>query len=125
MYNLASTYRNQGRWKEAEELDMKVMETRKQVLGPEHPSTLNGMHNLAYTLKQLGKIPDALTLIKKCADLRNKVLGLDHPDAISSSNALSDWETAVSHLLENQKQTTNFSGHPSSPANAHSCRSSN
>jgi hypothetical protein len=30
--NLASTYRNQGRWKKAEELDMKVMETRKKML---------------------------------------------------------------------------------------------
>jgi hypothetical protein len=27
MANLASTYRNQGRWKEAEELDVQVMET--------------------------------------------------------------------------------------------------
>jgi hypothetical protein len=33
MANLASTYRNQGRWKEAEELDVQVMETRKRVLG--------------------------------------------------------------------------------------------
>jgi len=31
--NLASTYRNQGRWKEAEELEVKVMETRRRVLG--------------------------------------------------------------------------------------------
>ena len=33
MANLASTYRNQGRWKEAEELEVQVMETRKRVLG--------------------------------------------------------------------------------------------
>ncbi|KAF2842563.1 hypothetical protein M501DRAFT_1022519 [Patellaria atrata CBS 101060] len=32
MANLASTYRNQGRWKEAEKLDVEVMETRKRVL---------------------------------------------------------------------------------------------
>jgi len=43
MGNLASTYRNQGRWKEAEELDVQVMETRKRVLGEEHPSTLTSM----------------------------------------------------------------------------------
>jgi len=106
MHNLASTYSNQGRWKEAEELSMQVMETQKQVLGPEHPSTLTSMANLAYTLKQLGKIPDALTLIKKCADLRNKVLGSYHSDAISSCDALSDWETAASHLLGNREQQT-------------------
>ncbi|KAF4921131.1 Kinesin light chain 3 [Colletotrichum fructicola] len=31
MANLASTYSNQGRWKEAEELEVRVMETRKRV----------------------------------------------------------------------------------------------
>ena len=33
MGNLASTYRNQGRWNEAEQLDVQVMEMRKKVLG--------------------------------------------------------------------------------------------
>jgi hypothetical protein len=51
MANLASTYRNQGRWKEAEELFVQVMETRKRVLGEEHPSTMTSMNNLAFTLK--------------------------------------------------------------------------
>jgi DNA repair protein RadC len=37
MNNLASTYQNQGRWKEAEDLEVLVMETRKRVLGQEHP----------------------------------------------------------------------------------------
>jgi tetratricopeptide (TPR) repeat protein len=37
MANLASTYRNQGRWKEAEELEVQVMETSLRVLGAEHP----------------------------------------------------------------------------------------
>jgi hypothetical protein len=32
MGNLASTYMNQGQWKEAEELQVQVLETRKRVL---------------------------------------------------------------------------------------------
>jgi hypothetical protein len=51
MSNLASTYRNQGRWKEAESLGVQVMERRKRVLGLEHPSTLTSMANLAFTWK--------------------------------------------------------------------------
>ena len=43
MANLASTFWNQGWWKEAEELEMQVMETRKRVLGAEHPDTLTSM----------------------------------------------------------------------------------
>ncbi|KAH8758834.1 hypothetical protein BGZ57DRAFT_907136 [Hyaloscypha finlandica] len=33
MANLAATYRDQGRWKEAEDLDVQVIETRKRVSG--------------------------------------------------------------------------------------------
>ena len=45
--NLALTYRNQGRWKEAEQLEVQVLEMTKRVLGEEHPSTLTSMANLA------------------------------------------------------------------------------
>ena len=37
MDNLASTYLNQGRWQEAEELLAQMIEIRTRVLGPEHP----------------------------------------------------------------------------------------
>ena len=47
MANLVSTYWKQGRWKEAKELEVMVMETRKPVLGEEHPDSLKSMANLA------------------------------------------------------------------------------
>ena len=47
MGNLALTYRNQGRWKEAEELKVQVMETMQRVLGEKHPDTINSMAKLA------------------------------------------------------------------------------
>ncbi|KAL4937107.1 hypothetical protein BDV06DRAFT_232801 [Aspergillus oleicola] len=89
-------YINDGRYNEAEELDLQVMATRKEVLGPEHPDTLTSMHDLAHTWKQLEKIQDALTLMQKCLELHNKVLGSDHPHARSTSNALRGWETPTS-----------------------------
>ena len=55
MANLASTYRNQGWWKAAEELEVKVFETRERVLGPEHPDTLTGMANLAAAYRNQGR----------------------------------------------------------------------
>jgi Ankyrin repeats (3 copies)/Tetratricopeptide repeat/Ankyrin repeats (many copies) len=55
MANLASTYRNQGRWMEAENLDIQVMETSLRVLGEEHPSTLTSMANLASTFWNQGR----------------------------------------------------------------------
>jgi hypothetical protein len=92
MGNLASTYRNQGRWKEAEELEMQVMETRKKVLGQEHPDTLTSMNNLAFTLKSQGCDVDAIELMVKCVRLRKKILGMDHPDSQSSIETLKYWQ---------------------------------
>ena len=59
MANLASTYRNQGRWKEAEELEMQVTETFKRVLGEEHPDTLTSVANLASTYRDQGRWKEA------------------------------------------------------------------
>jgi len=52
---LVSTYQNQGRWKEAEQLQLQVMETSLRVLGPGHPDALTSMANLAYTWKSQGR----------------------------------------------------------------------
>ena len=48
MANLASTDRNLGRWKEAEQLQIQISETRKRVLRDEHPDTPTSM--IAHTL---------------------------------------------------------------------------
>jgi hypothetical protein len=49
MGNLALTYWNQGRWKEAEELQVQVMQMSKRMLTDKHPDTLTSMANLAAT----------------------------------------------------------------------------
>ena len=51
MGNLAVTYSNQGRWNEAEQLEVQVMEMRKKLLGAEHPDTPLSMENLAATYR--------------------------------------------------------------------------
>jgi hypothetical protein len=49
MSMVALVYNLKGRWKEAEELFVQVMETRTRALGSEHPDTLSNMNNLAFT----------------------------------------------------------------------------
>ena len=46
MGNLAITYWNQGRWKEAEQLEVQVMDMRTKLLGPNHPDTVKSMQTL-------------------------------------------------------------------------------
>jgi len=92
MANLASTFWNQGRWKEAEELEVQVMETRKKKLGADHPDTLTSMNNLAFTWKGQGRDAVAIKLMQECVQLSRKVLGAEHPQTLSSSTALMEWE---------------------------------
>jgi hypothetical protein len=47
-------YTLSGRWKEAEELELQVMETDKRVLGEEHLDTLTSIGNLALTYHDRG-----------------------------------------------------------------------
>jgi len=92
MANLASTYRNQGRWKEAEELEVQVIEMRKRVFREEHPDTLTGMNNLVFTWKGKGHNDKAISLMEKCFQLQKRILGPHHPDIKSSLGALNKWQ---------------------------------
>jgi hypothetical protein len=51
MENLASTYKSQKRWKDAEklELELQVLETNKTALGDNHPDTLTIAAHLVRT----------------------------------------------------------------------------
>jgi tetratricopeptide (TPR) repeat protein len=74
----------EGRWKEAEELEVQVMDTRKRVLGEEHPDTLTSMANLASTYQNQGRWKEAEELDMQVMDTRKRVLGEEHPDTLTS-----------------------------------------
>ncbi len=82
--DLASTYWNQGRWKEAEELEVQVMETSLRVLGAEHPDTLSSIANLASTYWNQGRWKEAEELEVQVMETSLRVLGAEHPDTLSS-----------------------------------------
>jgi tetratricopeptide (TPR) repeat protein len=84
MADLALTYWNQGQWKEAEGLEVQVMETSKRVLGQEHPDTLTSMNNLAVTYWNQGRWKEAEELGVQVMETRKRVLGQEHPDTLTS-----------------------------------------
>lgn len=59
MTNLASTYCSQGHWKEAEELELQILATKRRTPGEANPSTLSLMGNLAIAYRNLGWYSDA------------------------------------------------------------------
>ncbi|EKM82275.1 hypothetical protein AGABI1DRAFT_124759 [Agaricus bisporus var. burnettii JB137-S8] len=97
---LALVYSEQGQWKEAEALEVVVMEKTKQLLGDDHPDTLSSMGNLASTYREQGKSKEAeaLEVVGKSKEAEalevvvmektKQLLGDDHPDTLSSMGNL-------------------------------------
>ncbi|GMF97349.1 unnamed protein product [Aspergillus oryzae] len=82
--NIGMCLYSDGRWKEAERLQVQVLELRKQVLGPEHPDTLTSIANLALTYRNQGRWKEAERLQVQVLELRKQVLGPEHPDTLTS-----------------------------------------
>ena len=85
---LALTYFEHGLWKDAEELQVVVMEKMKRLLGNDHPDTLTSMNNLASTYMEQGRWKDAEVLEVVVMEKRKLLLGNDHPDTLTSMNNL-------------------------------------
>jgi tetratricopeptide (TPR) repeat protein len=82
-----------GRWNEAEGPFRQVMETRKRVLGAEHPSTLTSMAALASTYGNQGRWDQTEKLDVQVMETRKRVLGAEHPDTLAGiANLASTYE---------------------------------
>ncbi|KAJ5702228.1 P-loop containing nucleoside triphosphate hydrolase protein [Penicillium malachiteum] len=86
--NLAVAYRNQRRWKEAEELEVQVMNSSKRVLGPNHPDTLTIISNPASTYQDQGRLKEAEELAMQATDTRRQLIGPNHPETLIKAEAL-------------------------------------
>jgi hypothetical protein len=61
---LASIYKDQKRYADAERLGREALELRRRLLGPTHPDTANAKYDLACTLALAGKKSEALELLR-------------------------------------------------------------
>ncbi|KAN0066948.1 hypothetical protein V8E54_014872 [Elaphomyces granulatus] len=92
-----------GRWTEAEKLFVQVMETRKTLLGPEHPDTLTSMANLASTYRNQGRWTEAEKLEVQVMETRKAVLGPEHPDTLTSMASLASTYWNQGRWTESEK----------------------
>jgi tetratricopeptide (TPR) repeat protein len=77
--DLGSSYHSQKRFRESVIEHRRALGIQREVLGEEHPSTLNSMHNLATSQSALGQLKEAVELLEKVLDARRRILGPDHP----------------------------------------------
>ena len=70
MNNLATVYRAEGKYAEAEPIFVDVLEIRRRVLGEEHPDTLRTLNALASLYGLAGRYADAEAHYTKVLDAR-------------------------------------------------------
>ncbi|KAK0269074.1 hypothetical protein LTS00_017390 [Friedmanniomyces endolithicus] len=87
MGKLAETHDEQGRWKEAEELEVKVIKASSRLLGEEHPITLSAMGNLDRTYRNQ-RWTEADEVEGKVMQAMSRVLGEEHPNTLTAMASL-------------------------------------
>lgn len=83
---LAERYFDLGLFAAAQPLQQAVLDTRRRVLGDEHPDTLSAIGNMAFLLKSLGKYTEAEPYYREAMTKFRRVLGEDHPNTLASIN---------------------------------------
>lgn len=84
----AYVYSENGRWAEARELQIKVMNIRLKSLGLEHPDTLRAMIALGWTYWNLGRMDKAEELQLKVMNTRIRTLGAEDPATLKAMDNL-------------------------------------
>ena len=65
-----------------------AVEVIEDVLGPDHPDTLNTRSNLAGAYRSVGRFDEAIELFEQVLAEQERVLGPDHPDTLIVRNNL-------------------------------------
>lgn len=126
---LANAYWLEGRYKDAEKLELQVVEIHTMKFGESHHHTLISMSNLAATYNYQGRIKEAKELQIQVLETRKITLGVDHPSTRTSMvnlaatySDLGQWEEAKelniqvlkarrAQLGEDHPSTLRSSGH--------------
>ncbi|WP_326770344.1 tetratricopeptide repeat protein (plasmid) [Streptomyces sp. NBC_01591] len=72
----------------------------EQLLGNEHPDTLNARANLATSYRQAGRTNNAIEIEEHVLTEYERLLGNEHPDTRSARDVLSRWRSAGDGLGE-------------------------
>jgi len=85
----AATYLwSRGQYRQAHPLAEQALADLRQLLGEDHPDTLQSMHDLGNICQELGDLQRAHQLFQQTLATRRQVLGEDDPATLASMNSL-------------------------------------
>ncbi len=82
----ASFLYDYGKYKEAEQVYLRLVSLREGTKGKEDSDTATSYNDIGLTYDNLGNYPKALEYYQKALDIQEKVLGKDHPNTATSYN---------------------------------------
>ncbi|KAL4972034.1 hypothetical protein BDW66DRAFT_12770 [Aspergillus desertorum] len=97
---LAQVHTLQGRYKEAEKLQLEGINIFKDVLGSSHGDTLNGMTHLASIYSHQARYEEAAKLEREVLKFDIRSLGVDHPDTLAIMHNLAQTYESQGQLTE-------------------------
>jgi tetratricopeptide (TPR) repeat protein len=80
--NLASLYKSQGKYNQAEPLYQQALALLQKLLGDDHPDVAFSLNNLAELYYSQGKYKEAEPLYEQALNIFEQRLGVDHPHTI-------------------------------------------
>ncbi|HEX8876014.1 MAG TPA: tetratricopeptide repeat protein [Phycisphaerales bacterium] len=86
--SLADLYESIGLYDAALPLQQSALETRRRLLGDDHPDTLHSLNNAALLQQSRGMLAEAETLYREALDRRRRILGDDHRLTVTSISNL-------------------------------------
>ena len=99
----ATIYSECGRWKEAAELQGKVLDLQKKTWGPKHIQSLQAMTDLSWSYWNLGLIPKGLRLQSEVMTTSLEALGPEDPRTLKAMDDLASTYWLCGKLNESEE----------------------
>jgi len=81
---MGTVYQSLGLTSKAEPLLRRAWETRRRILGPRNPDTLQSLQDLSVAVVAQSRYPEAEKLCRETLETRRQVLGPEHHDTVDS-----------------------------------------
>lgn len=94
LFDLAELYRIQELYREAGELHLKVLTTRRSVLGKNHPEVAKSLRAMGQITLGEGDLDEAKSFLTTALEQQTSELGAEHPDLAETLFALGDLSLA-------------------------------
>ncbi|MBZ5548454.1 MAG: serine/threonine-protein kinase [Acidobacteriia bacterium] len=100
MGTMGEVYWSLGLYRQAQPFLEKALDSRRRLLGPDHPDTLRSMDQMSRNLERQGHYPEAEKLAREALNTRRRLLRPDDPEILASMHSLAGVILDEGHFAE-------------------------